>query len=122
LGQVEVMEDDFSDTVWHSQAGTLYVTPTDASIGKSLYVSLEGGPSSWNGTSAQRLGVDNIIIKKAVLCDMADISLDANIDIADLAVFYEAWLDTSPEENVDLWPDGIVDMKELLIFSTCWGQ
>lgn len=35
-----------------------------ASVGSNLYVKIEGGPNSWNGTSAQRLGVDNIVVNQ----------------------------------------------------------
>ena len=35
-----------------------------ASVGKNLYVKIEGGPNSWNGTSAQRLGFDNVVVNQ----------------------------------------------------------
>jgi hypothetical protein len=122
LGTAEVAEDQLADTLWHAGAGNLYAAATDASIGKNLYVSFEGGPSSWNGSSAQRLGIDNVFIQKATLCEMADISYDAQINVEDILIFCQLWLNTSPDTVADIWPDNTVDMKDFLVISKCWNE
>jgi hypothetical protein len=122
LGSVECHEDLFPALGWYADAGNVSAIATDASIGKTLYVSFEGGPSSWNGLSAQRLGVDNVFIRKAVFCDRTDMNFDTQVDIADLVMFCQAWLSTSPDESVDLWPDNIITLNDFLFFSNCWNR
>jgi hypothetical protein len=122
LNTVEVTEDQLADTLWHAGAGNLYAAATDASIGKNLYVNFEGGPSSWNGTSAQRLGIDNVFIQKTTLCEVADINYDTEVNVVDLMIFCQAWLNTSPDASIDIWPDNIVNMEDFLIFSKCWNR
>ncbi|MBM4104146.1 MAG: hypothetical protein FJ263_08880 [Planctomycetes bacterium] len=121
LGSAEYHENLFASVGWYS-VGDVYAVPTAASVGKTLYVSFEGGPSSWNGLSAQQLGIDNVRIRRAVYCDMTDINYDTQVDIEDLMIFCQAWLDVSPDETVDLWPDNIANLNDFLFFSTCWNR
>ncbi len=61
LGSIEYLESQIP-IGWGNAQGELAVIATKASVGKNLYVAFSGGPNSWNGTSAQRLGIDNVKI------------------------------------------------------------
>ncbi len=63
LGSIEY-HDDGIEWGWHDAMGNLTVSATAGSVGKSLMVKFEGGPSSHNGASAQRLGIDNVIVNQ----------------------------------------------------------
>ncbi len=62
LGSIEYHDDDI-EWGWHDAMGNMTVEATADSVGKNLMVKFEGGPSSHNGASAQRLGIDNVTIR-----------------------------------------------------------
>ena len=49
---------------WNHEMGRLTVVATPESFGYNLFVSFSGGNSSHNGTSAQRLCIDNVVIEQ----------------------------------------------------------
>lgn len=78
--------DDVIPAGWNLVGQIAALAPFDA-VGKNLYVKFEGGPSSWNGTSAQRLGVDNIIINQETSLDALYVSpANGEIDVPESGV------------------------------------
>ncbi len=64
IGSGEIFEGDLPPSVWTEDLIPIIAKVPLAAVGKNLYVSFAGGPNSWNGTSAQRLGIDNVIISQ----------------------------------------------------------
>ncbi len=65
LGSVEHVDSADIPQGWDQVSGTLAVSATAGAVGKNLHVSFAAGPSSWNGTSAQRIGIDNVVIEQS---------------------------------------------------------
>ncbi len=63
LGSVEHVDSAAIPAGWDQVSGTLTANATVGAVGKNLYVSFAAGSSSWNGTSAQRIGIDNVVIE-----------------------------------------------------------
>ena len=84
LGSVEYL-DAAIPYGWNNAQGTLTVAATAGAVGNNLFIAFSGGPNSWNGTSAQRIGIDNVIISVIVPPDP--------VPIADAGLSYVTWLD-----------------------------
>ncbi len=63
LGAVEYLDTEIPYG-WNNAQGTLTVTATAGAVGNNLYIGIGAGPNAWNGTSAQRIGVDNVVIEQ----------------------------------------------------------
>ena len=84
LGSVEYL-DAAIPYGWNNAQGTLTVAATAGAVGNNLFIAFSGGPNSWNSTSAQRIGIDNVVISVIAPPDL--------VPIADAGYSHVTWLD-----------------------------
>ncbi len=64
LASIEYLDADIPYG-WNNAQGMLEAAATAGAVGNTLFVAFSGGPNSWNGTSAQRQGIDNVVIEQS---------------------------------------------------------
>jgi hypothetical protein len=56
-----------------------------------------------------------------VLREQSPINGDGVVDMEDLGLFWQEWLETPFDKRTDLHPDRFADIKDFDILSTYWG-